>query len=121
MDTTSKSSTPDSLPELIPDTEVLRLFGGRFRSRRTLARSEVPGRVLISANRAAYRRSEVLAYLQAEEQRRAERLAAMQVRAAHAREARAEKLAAKGHEAELLAEALAALAEAATVEAEVEP
>lgn len=117
MGTTSKTGAEITRrSDLISDVEVLALFPGRWKSRRALGRSGLPGRVLVSGNRAAYRRPEIESYMAAEEQRRADRLAAMQARAAVARAARAAKRAAP----EALIEALDAVV-GVVAEAEVQP
>ncbi len=114
MSTTSKPGAEITRPtDLISDVEVLALFPGRWKSRRALGRSGIPGRVLVSGNRAAYRRADVESYLQAEGQRRAEKLAAMQARAAVARAARAAKRAAPALEVDVLLDAIDAAAAAA--------
>lgn len=74
--------------------EVMATFSGRWASKRTLAASDVPGRVNVSPTRAAYRRDVFLAW--AEEQREKAVLfhETMKARAAKARAARAAKRAA---------------------------
>ena len=77
--------------DLLTPEEVMATFPGRWASKRTLAASNVPGRVNVSPTRAAYRRDVFLSW--AEEQRQKAPLfhETMKARAAHARAARAAK------------------------------
>ena len=71
--------------------EVMATFPGRWATKRTLAASNVPGRVNVSATRAAYVRSVFEKWAAEQRVRQAQLLDELGVRAAKARAARAAK------------------------------